>query len=448
MQFRLFLFSLLLLAYSGRHVVLADDQQVMTRDTLLQWMTQYGDAKAEFKAGDILKAADREKVRPFLPPPYFAEFDFPEVEFAITPTGDYSPHQAFRDATEKFAGQTRLATDGALEGYVAGQPFANDRLDPQDSTAGIKAAWNFNFRWQHYGQKVGNFPTVFLRQGGTSGSLFGLPTDFITGGGTIERVLAQRYQRLYLTHLSALPESNYTFPTSDAPGLEWKDINEFTDPYEVRGQRILVQRSSDPHQPDQAWTYVPSLRKVRRVSAEEKSDSFQGSDTTLDDFYGFSGRILDNDWKFHGWKEVLHVTNSRHVYMHFYGPKSRVPQDRWELRKILIVEQIPKDPHHPYSSKIILWDAQTYHTTTAFAFDREGKLWKVWATVDSWSEEAQDHPEMNKGVSVSRFLGIVVIDVKKGQATLFPTFDMGYPKVTPEEVADMYDLNKLTEGKR
>jgi len=55
---------------------------------------------------------------------------------------------------------------------------------------------------------------------------------------------------------------------------------------------------------------------------------------------------------------------------------------------------------------------------------------------------------MNKGTLVARYLGISVIDIKRGQATLFPTFDMGYPKVTPEEVADLYDLNKLTEGKR
>src|SRR5262249_19999603 len=245
-----------------------------------------------------------------------------------------------------------------------------------------------------------------------------------------------------------LPEHNYTFPAPDSGLLEWKDISEFTDPYEIRGQRILMQRPADPHFADQAWTYVPSLRKVRRVSVEEKSDSFLGSDTTIDDFYGFSGRVLDYNWKFYGWKYVLHVMNSQHVYPHYYGPKSRVPHDRWELRKCVVIEQIPKDPNHPYSSKILFWDTQTYSTTTAFAFDRDGKLWKIWAALDSWSEDAQDHPEMNKGTSVARFLGIVVIDVKKGRATLFPTFDMGYPKVTPEEIADLYDLNKLTEGKR
>jgi hypothetical protein len=177
-------------------------------------------------------------------------------------------------------------------------------------------------------------------------------------------------------------------------------------------------------------------------------DSFLGTDTALDDFYGFSGRVPDYTWKFHGWKPVLHVANSRYSYPHFYGPNSRVPYDRWEVRTCAVVEQIPKDPKHPYSSKILFWDAQTYRTTIVLAFDREGKLWKIWAEQDSWSEDAQDQPEMNRGTFVSRFLGIVAIDVKNGQATLFPTFAMGYPKVTPADVESLYDLNKLTDGKR
>jgi hypothetical protein len=425
-----------------------ESQRSITKETILEWVERYGDAQPQFKPGDTVTAANREQLRPFLPPGYFEEFAFPEAEFAITPTGDYAPPQAFRDATEKFASQTRLATDGALEGYIAGQPFPNDHLDPQDSTAGIKAAWNFNFRWQHYGQKVEKFGWVLLRQGGAPSARHGLPADLITGGGTVERVLAQRYQRVYLSHLAMLPQHNYTFPVSDAAQLEWKDIAEFTDPYEMRGQRVLMQRAADPHVADQAWSYVPSLRKVRRVSVEEKSDSALGSDTTFDDYYGFSGRVLEHNWKFYGWKQVLHVMNSQHAYPHYYGPKGRVPHDRWELRRCAVIEQIPKDPRYPYSSKILFWDAQTYQTAVALAFDREGKLWKVWGMQDSWSEEVQAEAEMNHGTSVARYLGVSVIDVKNEQATLSPTFGMGYPKVTPEDIANLYDLNKLTEGKR
>src|SRR5262245_31285128 len=98
-------------------------QRAITKETLLQWVERNRQAQPKFKPGETVTAANREKLRPFLPPGYFEEFDFPEAEFAITPTGDYAPHQAYREATEKFASQTRLAADGALEEYVAGRPF-------------------------------------------------------------------------------------------------------------------------------------------------------------------------------------------------------------------------------------------------------------------------------------------------------------------------------------
>ena len=423
--------------------------QETVREDMLRWLERYRDATPEFKPGERLTFDDLEKIRPFIVAGYLAEFAFPGVELEIAPAGEYAPHKAYRAATEQFSAQTGLAEDGALEGYVAGQPFGNDRLDPADPTSGLKAAWNFNFRWQHYGHLVGRFGTILIRDGGEHAGVRHMPDDLIRGGGgAIERVMVQRYQRVYFSHLAMHPENQYRFPAPDAGEYEWKDYTEFTEPYELRGQRIVVHRAADPHLPDQAWTYVPAMRKVRRVSAEEKSDSFFGTDTTLDDFYGYSGRVLDYEWKFHGWKDVLHVMNSRHSYPHYHGPRGRVPLDRWELRKCAAVELVPKNPHHPYSSKFIFFDAQTYRTTMAVAFNREGKLWKIWHAQDAWSEETKDEPGMNHGTFVSRFLGIIVIDVQSGQATLFPTFTMGYPKVDPAQVSKLFDLNKLTAGRR
>src|SRR5262245_9237279 len=142
--------SLTLLLLSGIPCRAAvEDTQAVTKEAVLQWVDDNREAQPAFQAGDVLSLADLEKLRPFLPPGYLEEFRFPDVSFAITPPGDYSPPQLFRTATEQYAGQTRLAADGALENYVAGQPFISASLDPQDSTAGLKAMWNYNFRWQY-----------------------------------------------------------------------------------------------------------------------------------------------------------------------------------------------------------------------------------------------------------------------------------------------------------
>jgi len=120
----------------------------------------------------------------------------------------------------------------------------------------------------------------------------------------------------------------------------------------------------------------------------------------------------------------------------------------WELRRALVVVLQPKRTNHPYSSKVLLMDAQTYRVTSGLAFDQEGHLWKVWGMQHSWSEDASDLPEMNKGTRISRYLGVTVIDLKTNQASLFPALGLGYPKIDVDEVLTLYDVNKLTEGRR
>lgn len=419
-----------------------------TRASVLAWAAQHRDTAPDFRPGDVLTHADLEKVRPFLPPGYVEEVDFPGVEFTISETGDYAPHPAFLAATEQYAGQTRLADDGALVEYVAGQPFPTDSLALDDPTAGWKLAWNFNYRWQHFGQRTRNLYIALVKEGGDAIAPVGVPDGFLTGGGTFERVLVEAYQRVYFTHVATLAAQNFLLAAPNAADFEWKDYLEFTAPYDVRGQRMVVQRAADPHLTDQAWSYVPSLRRVRRLSAEEKADSFLGTESTLDDFYGFSGRVLEHDWQFHGTKSLLHVMNARNAVARYSGPHSRVPHDRWELRPCFILEQIPKKPNYPYSSKLLFIDTQTYNCTSAVAFDREGKLWKLWNHVNSWSEDAQDLPEQNKGTHVARFLGVATIDVKNHRATMLTAQDTDYPSVQPDEADELFNLNKLTEGRR
>lgn len=422
------------------------EETAIDRDTVLKWVEQYRDTKPDFKPGDILTRADLEKLRPFILPGHFAEFHFPEVRFTIIAPRDNSPHPAYREATEKFAGQVRLAEDGALIDYVAGQPFPNERLDPQDPFSGLKAAWNFNFRWQNYGQKV-VFTNILVRGGGTHEDPKGLE-GHLKGGGTIERVVKNVFQRVYFTHLAWLPEHDYTLPLPQARQFEYKDYIEFSDPYDMRGARLLVHRYADPHRADDSWEYVPNLRKVRRISAEVKEDPFVGGETTLEDFYGFSGRLPEHTWTFHGWKEVLGVMNSGHKVAHFYGPNGWLPEDQWEVRRCAVVEQIPKNPRHPYSSKLLFWDAQTYQTVMAVAFDREGRLWKVLQPVLAWSEGVNDMPEVNRGKFLSLYHAVVTIDFQNHRATVAITRQDSYPDVEPEYVQELYDVSKLAEGRR
>lgn len=437
------LFSLFPLFVARTH---AQGQAPPTREEIQKWIETNLETPPKFKDGDIITQADLDKLRPFLPPRYIDEFNFSGVELQVSPSGNYTPHPDYLAATEQFTNQTKLADDGALEGYVAGRPFAQALINPGDPRAGLKAAWNFNYRWQNYGMHVRRYLGALIEKGGTSSPLSGFPPDLIQGGGKVIRHLVALYQRVYFSHLSQAANPNHMLPIEGAGEFEYKDYVEFTEPYDVRGQRFLIYRYDDPRKQDDAWGFLPQLRKTRRLSVTERDDHVGGTDMTLDDFTGFSGRVLDHQWKFLGWKAILHVMNSQHPYARFFGPNGWVPHDRWELRPCAVLEQTPLGERN-YGSKIYFWDAQTYETAMVLVFDKQGKLWKVIDLLHGWSEDPSQ-PEVDRGLRLPRDIGFTIVDVQKEQATVFSAYEIVYPTPTAAEIAERYDVNKLSEGKR
>ena len=77
-------------------------QGLPTREDIQGWISTNLTTLPQFKEGDVLRQADLEKLRPFLPPRYIDEFDFPEVEFRVAPTGHYPPHPDYLSATEQY----------------------------------------------------------------------------------------------------------------------------------------------------------------------------------------------------------------------------------------------------------------------------------------------------------------------------------------------------------
>lgn len=425
---------------------LAGEQSLPTQTDVRRWVATNLETPPLFKEGDVLTRNDLGKLRPFLPPGYVEEFDFAGVEFHVSPSGNYAPHPDYLAATEKFLHQVRLAPDGALENYVAGRPFSQEQLSREDSRSGLRAAWNFNHRWKFYGMQVQRYLGALLAKGGTAAPLPGYPQDLIQGGGTVERYLTALYHQAYYTHLAQAAKTQYLLPLPGAGEFEYKHYLEFLEPYDLRGMRYLVYRYDDARKQDDAWSFLPRLRKVRRLSVQERDTPLAGTEMTLDDFTGFSGRVLDHQWTFLGKKTILHVMNSRHPYARFFGPNGWLPNDQWELRPCIVVEQTPLE-ERSYGSKIFFWDAQTYETVLVLIFDRQGNLWKVNHLLHGWSEDPTQ-AEADRGKRLPRNIGSTIIDLQKQQATVFSASEIVYPEITPSEVFARYDVNVLTEGRR
>ena len=79
------------------------------------------------------------------------------------------------------------------------------------------------------------------------------------------------------------------------------------------------------------------------------------------------------------------------------------------------------------------------------AFDRKGKLWKVWEFQKKWSETFKSAWAMiNKGVYSTEFQSIQVMDLQNNRGTLW-IVPGGFPNITGSEVAHLYDINRLEQ---
>jgi hypothetical protein len=439
----------------------AQDVSTYTRQTFIDWFNKYKDAKPDFKVGDVLTAKDLDRIRPFMFPGYLEQLNFPEFKMPIMAYADHTPRKEYLECTEKYQGQVRLAANKSLENYVCGQAFPNSSITAGDPDSGWKAAWNFEYRWQNFGLFTVP-PVTWERFGGTHDIpdwesppkewSAGIPYPgtmpsadelklMYGGGGTFQRTLNAFYERVYFTHLAQVPD--HTLPTPGAKDFEFKEFTGFYTPFDIRGTAFIVYRYADPTREDDGWAYLPALRRVRRISAEVKSDSLLGTDHTIEDFYGFSGRELEWKWNFIGWKDVLAVQDSQHDYTYMYGPNGIIPNDSWSLRHFALMERIPTSTRHPYSSVLLLWDTQNWDTWLMVAFDHKGKLWKVWEFQKEWSEDFKNGwAAINHGVRSTEFQSVQVLDVQNNRGTIWEV-PGGFPNVNGSEVAHLYDINHL-----
>ncbi|MFP6681729.1 MAG: DUF1329 domain-containing protein, partial [Gammaproteobacteria bacterium] len=238
--------------------------------------------------GTIVNFDEIDSLKPWIPPGFFDEFQFPEVTVEIQETANYLMHQSYIDTTERFKEQASIGVDGSLENYMAGQPFSEEQIAAADpSTGGYMLAWDQIHRWQYYGYKIEELTMSYI-SASTTGVLLD-PESGLAGGGNLDRSLTQSFHRVYLNKLAMLPEDSYQVEVPDSDTRLFKDFMEFLDPFNVKGTKFVVERMLDPHADDQVNSYFPTERRVRRISAQERADSFMGATGTLDDFEGFSG---------------------------------------------------------------------------------------------------------------------------------------------------------------
>jgi hypothetical protein len=358
-------------------------------------------ARGEVTAGDRIDAESVGKVKDLISPglEWVISHGFP---LTIADTKRIEWPKAYREATEKYAGQVKLGADGlSLQNYVAGQPFPN--VDTKDPQAAIKIMWNYEYKFN---------PTddVDLRN-------FDADTGSVTNHGpmTVERHFLLDHLRTLLWNGRLYVDPKPTKPNPNGYRGQ-QGLYPILEPFDLKGVGGLSNRYIEPGRQDDSWLYLPSLRRVRRLSTAQRSDALFGQDTDVDSYYGYAGHIAWMQWKLLGEREVLGAFHTTQFPVKWDAKVDWAFDDVWEKRKVFVIEGVSKLPQYAYGKRILFIDRESYLIPFSDIYDRSGELWKVW--INDWTFKKQIAPGAIEYPDELGFQpAIVMVDIQLEHAT-------------------------------
>lgn len=331
--------------------------------------------------------------------------------FRITlgPPLDFPTHPRYKKATVDNLGAAGIGPEpGELSNYQAGRPFSG--LDIQDPLAGTKAAWNMRYAYAPDETETAHFIWRYrdMRK------------------DKIERTL-----KMY----GAILRYNHRHSHDPIPTLEDNPAGLFSalylrvnKPQDIRNTQLLIHRAEVDTEPEQAWMYLNTQRRVKRIATGQKTDAFLGSDIMIEDFLGYNGRIVDMEWNYLGSEELLlpmyghnqldldgqEPDKEGYRDIGFSGKGSCFPEVTWQLRKVHRLEAVPKDPGHPLSRRHYVIDAATFAPVLTRIYDRSGKLWKLGIVAVS---DSGYHTAENEAWQGAITDGVSMIDLQAEHCT-------------------------------
>ena len=323
-------------------------------------------ALAQLKPGDVITADKAPRVKDLVSPGVYWRVKN-GMTMNIVPTGRIDWPPPYREATEKYSAQVRLAPNRvSLQGYVAGQPFP--LIDENDPEAGVKIIWNVMFRpmWtDDFDARY--FGCVELYEG-LHNPYKEVDYQLIGHYGA--------YNEVGRTEVEPMPidpeykESNIMFRARAFPWLS---------PQNMRGAGFLRYRYGNPDKADDSWSYAPGTRRLRRVS-----ESILGSATgtlqfNADDAEGYNPKVENYLYRFLGERKMLaamHVSVVPGNVCKNDGGGSVCPAE-WEMRRVYVIETVPnrkKIGEELYSKHIVYVDTEADVVVYHDMYDRKGEL--------------------------------------------------------------------------
>lgn len=284
----------------------------------------------------------------------FKDYNVTPLEMVIVPTHHCWNDRGYMEASKKYSNLCKLDDKGNLQGWVAGIPF------PHPKTA-LEIVHNYD-RLTIMGDNLNSMPLSFGYHG---------------RDGKQERIeKIELHWQNYVGRIKVPP-----FPV--IPGFEGileKGSIVALYPYDLRGFAAVRTRFKDDNQEDSFITYVPSMRRIRRLAGSNTQDPLVGSDLTWEDWKAFWSKMAIHPAKYEllGEQVVLCVSYNpkQPVFEWKYGGYCQ--RYNWERRPVWVVKISYLDPKYIYGTRIWYVDKENFILRDAIYYDQKGRLWKMF----------------------------------------------------------------------
>jgi len=412
----------------------------------------------QLKPGDVVDMSNWNKVKDILPESVVNWVKRGDVTLKIGEFKfDFSCDNAWIEASAKNVGKYTLGkrkeiievATGKYPMWIYGLPFPN--VDTKnDPDAGIKIMHNQYAGLARKGTDITNDCSM----------------DYIGKGGYERSVgITSLYYYFWQRPDGEQPNHSKYQPLSYVP-LLW--------PYDVKGITTLTCRPLDGTA-DQVWSYIPTIRRVKRVSGANRSDPVAGSDAIIDDENGWVGQNESMKWTFLEEKIILYpftswvVERPRPMKQHKDGSWRAVPgepaprvgwQEKdwqgaqwamanavWVPRKVYVLTADPIDRYYRYGKQEYYIDKNTLTTSVKIVYNKAGEYWKTvmaFFPCTSWGDK-KSFGSVNFSLIVDDRTGHATIVVSGGKHMGLPENEVRYmdPSLkrtlfTPEKTAMWY----------
>jgi len=146
--------------------------------------------------------------------------------------------------------------------------------------------------------------------------------------------------------------------------FDYKDLVVILGPQNIKGLSVLTWNYLDPVKDQEVWLWLPSLRKVRRISQSEADDPFMGSEFTTEEMS--TRKWEDETYRMLGEKTFggyTAVTNGRTYF---------------KDKNCYVVEATPKRKDWYYSKRVVWLDKDFAGLVFDEVYDPAGRKWKTF----------------------------------------------------------------------